>query len=278
MNVSTEELVREALKGNSDALESVVLKIQDRIYGLAIRMLWHPEDAEDASQEILVKIVTHLGSFRFESSFETWCFRIAVNHLLTTRKRRAELLNLTFPLLEQDIDKGLEYCSNHSTPEPEQDLLVKEVMIGCVQGVMLCLDRAHRIVYVLGEVYRVDSQTGSHVLEITPEAFRKRLSRSRGLVRNFLARHCGLVDTSNECTCKRQIPYAIKTGIVNPRRLLFAGYSCQSYTSAESDVSCDTDERVAALLRQPQYEAPNRFVEKVRALVRAEFQTVRPHH
>lgn len=278
MGVSMEELVREALNGNSDALESLVLEIQDRIYGLAIRMLWHPEDAEDASQEILVKIVTHLGSFRFESSFDTWCFRIAVNHLLSTRKRRAELLEFTFPMMEDDIDKGLEYGRNHSTPGPEQDLLAKEVMIGCVQGVMLCLDRAHRIVYVLGEVYRVDSQTGAQVLEITPEAFRKRLSRSRGLVRNFLARHCGLVDTSNPCTCKRQIPYAIKTGIVNPRRLLFAGYPCESYTPAESDRSDDTDERVAALLRQPQYEAPNRFVEKVRALIHAESQAVRPHH
>jgi RNA polymerase sigma factor (sigma-70 family) len=278
MTSSVEALVQQAVNGNSDALDSLVLKIQDRIYGLAIRMLWHPEDAEDASQEILIKIVTHLGSFRFESSFDTWCFRIAVNHLLSTRKRRAELLDFTFPMLEQDIHKGLEYGGSHFAEGPEQDLLVKEVMIGCVQGVMLCLDRDHRIVYVLGEVYQVDSRMGSHILEITPEAFRKRLSRSRGLVRDFLVQHCGLVDPSNQCTCKRQIPYAVKTGIVNPQRLLFAAYSVSSHAPVESEASCDANDRVAALLRQPQYEASNRFVEKVRALVRSEIQTVRQHH
>ncbi len=88
--VNEEALVQAARAGDRDALDALVSQIQTRLYNLAVRMLWHPADAEDATQEILIKIVTHLADFRGESQFGTWCWRIATNHLLTTRKRRAE--------------------------------------------------------------------------------------------------------------------------------------------------------------------------------------------
>ena len=90
MESTLENLVQQAKEGSREALESVVLGIQDRIYGLALRMLGYPADAEDAAQEILIKVVTRLDSFRQESAFSTWVYRIAANHLLTTRKRLAE--------------------------------------------------------------------------------------------------------------------------------------------------------------------------------------------
>ncbi|MFO7739936.1 MAG: sigma-70 family RNA polymerase sigma factor, partial [Desulfatiglandaceae bacterium] len=82
-----ERLVDLAKEGGRNALEELVRTIQDRIYGLALRILFLPADAEDATQEILIKIITHLRSFKGESRFTTWCFRIAANHLLSTRKR-----------------------------------------------------------------------------------------------------------------------------------------------------------------------------------------------
>ena len=83
MGSDLERLVEAAKEGDKKALEDLILKIQDKIYGLALRMLYNPSDAEDASQEILLKIITHLGTFRGESAFTTWMFRVAVNHLLT---------------------------------------------------------------------------------------------------------------------------------------------------------------------------------------------------
>ena len=270
MDVPIETLVEQARNGDSDALEGVIRQIQDRIYGLAIRMLWHPEDAEDATQEILVKIVTHLGDFRQESTFTTWCYRIAGNHLLTTRKRRAEKMELTFTKYEEDIARAMEYGVSCSAPEPEQDLLVKELMIGCLQGVMLCLDRSLRMTYLLGEVYEVDSHKGADILGITPESFRKRLSRARALIQGFLVKNCGLVNPSNACTCTRQLPYSLKTGLVNPRRLLFATHprsSRQDSGMPEGLGESDEFQRVKALLRDPEYAAPHVFVERMRALI-----------
>ena len=66
-----DHLVEQACEGDEEALEAVVIGIQDRIYNLALRMLWHPSDAEDATQEILMKVITHLSQFRQESAFMT---------------------------------------------------------------------------------------------------------------------------------------------------------------------------------------------------------------
>ena len=72
MEPAIETMVEQAKEGHKDALEALIRSIQDRIYGLSIRMLYHPADAEDATQEILIKVITHLDSFRGESAFTTW--------------------------------------------------------------------------------------------------------------------------------------------------------------------------------------------------------------
>ncbi len=89
MNIesSLDQLVEQAREGDEEAIEAVARAIQERIYNLALRMLWHPSDAEDATQEILLKVITRLSQFRRESTFMAWVYQIATNHLLTTRRR-----------------------------------------------------------------------------------------------------------------------------------------------------------------------------------------------
>src|SRR5712691_386510 len=89
-------LVARARAGNREALEELVRRHQGWIYNIAVRMLYHPQDAEDATQEILLKAVTRLSSFEGRSSFRTWLYRIAVNHLLNTKRGRVERESLTF--------------------------------------------------------------------------------------------------------------------------------------------------------------------------------------
>jgi RNA polymerase sigma factor (sigma-70 family) len=272
MDRPTENLVQEAVQGDKDALESLIRGIQDRIYGLAMRMLWHPSDADDATQEILVKIVTHLANFRQESSFSTWCYRIAANHLLTTRKRRAELLEMAFEKCEEEIHEGLAHAWPACTPQAEHGLMVEEVMIGCMQGVLLCLDRELRITYILGEIFEVTSREGAEILDVTPEAFRKRLSRARSLMRGFMQANCGLINASNPCACSRQLPYAIKTGFVNIKSPLFTGHprrdgSSPSILEGLEEVS--ELQKVAALYRRlPEYS--DSFVQNVRQLIESD--------
>src|SRR5215217_7456936 len=140
-----EELVTRAREGDRAALEAVLDGVRDRVYNLAMRMLWHPADAEDATQEILVRIITHLGSFRGESTFTTWAYRVASNYLLTARKRRAEREELTFAHFAEQLDAGLAPAVPGPAADIEQRLLVEEVKFGCTQGMLLCLDRDYRL-------------------------------------------------------------------------------------------------------------------------------------
>jgi DNA-directed RNA polymerase specialized sigma24 family protein len=79
------ELARAAAAGDKAAASAFLEGIQDDVYELALRMLGHPADAEDAAQEILVIVITHLGSFRGESSVKTWVWRRSTS----TRRRIA---------------------------------------------------------------------------------------------------------------------------------------------------------------------------------------------
>lgn len=83
MSESLETLVLKANAGDKKALESVIKEIQDLVYNLSLKMLLFHDDAKDASQEILIKIVTHLSTFKHESRFTTWVYRVATNYLIS---------------------------------------------------------------------------------------------------------------------------------------------------------------------------------------------------
>jgi RNA polymerase sigma factor (sigma-70 family) len=203
-----ERLVRRAADGDRDALEAVVRTVQDDVYRLALRMLWHPADAEDATQEILVRLVTRLSAFRGEAAFTTWAYRVAVNHLLTTRRRRAERAALTFDEFADDLAQGRDRA--FAAPDIDDALLEEEVKVGCTQAMLL------------GEVFDLPSGDAAWILDLTPAAYRKRLSRARERIGAFMEGHCGLVRAENPCRCARRIGTAIATGRVDPDHLLFA--------------------------------------------------------
>jgi RNA polymerase sigma factor (sigma-70 family) len=271
MDTSLKMLVELAKDGDKDALESLVRQIQDSVYGLAIRMLGHPSDAEDATQEILVKIVTHLEGFKGESSFTTWMYRVATNHLLTARKSRTERAGPTFELLEEHCDQGLAGRWSGSAPDVEQSLIIEDILIGCTQAFLLCLDRPLRTAYVLGEIFDVSGDEGASILGISPAAFRKRLSRARTLIRNSLIKKCGLVNPATECRCDKQVSAAIGSKWLDPHNLLFANHPRQTRTgesARERLAGADDLMSVAAIFRShPDYKAPDRFVRDLRELL-----------
>src|SRR5215471_16741597 len=104
---SLEDLAKSAVDGDRDALEELVRALQGDVYGLALRMLWNREDAEDATQEILVRTVTRLSQFDFRSQLKTWVYRIGVNYILDVKKSPIERMHLTFERFAEDLADGL---------------------------------------------------------------------------------------------------------------------------------------------------------------------------
>ena len=265
-----EALVERAKEGDARALEEVVLRIKNDIFNLAVRMLWHPDDAEDATQEILLKIVTKLSSFRGESAFRTWTFRVATNHLLTTRRSRAERAEMTFSEFAEDLAEGFADTPASAEDDPEQRLLVEEVKIGCTQGMLLCLTREERVAYVRGEIFELEGEEAAQILDVTPSAFRKRLSRSRDRLRTFMRSHCGLVNSKAACSCARRVAPAIAKGRVTSGHLLFAGRGQPAHIADAEAGTAEIEElhRVAGVFRShPSYAAPHGVMEAVRRIV-----------
>src|SRR5512133_458004 len=177
---SDEELVQRALAGEPAALEALLRRHQPRLYAIAFRVLQSTTDAEDATQESLLKIATRLATFRGESAFGTWAWRIAMRHLLDRKRSRPELSVAGFDCYagylaaapdEEPVDLG-------ATPADAQ-LIVEEAKQTCILGMLLCLDREQRLVFVLGDLLDVGDKVGAEVLDLSPENFRQRLSRAR---------------------------------------------------------------------------------------------------
>jgi RNA polymerase sigma factor (sigma-70 family) len=217
-------LVRSALDGRREALEDLVRRHEPWVFNIALRMLWNRSDAEDATQEILVKIVTGLSSYRRESAFRTWAHRIAVNHLLSCRRSRAECAVKNFECYGRALDATPDdEWPDESGASPDSSLLAEEVKIGCMTGMLLCLDREQRLVFVLGEIFEVTDALGAEILDISRENFRQKLSRARSQLYGFMKGKCGLANPANPCRCKRKTLGFIRAGIVDPERLQFTG-------------------------------------------------------
>jgi len=214
-----EEFGRRAIAGDRAALEALVRALQADIYALALRMVWNREDAEDATQEILIRAVTRLSSFDFRSRLKTWVYRVAVNYLLDARKSAVERMNLDFGRLSDDLLAGL---STDGPAENERSVLVEEVKIGCTLAMLQCLDRPHRLAYILGEILDLPGPEAAEALDIDAAVLRKRLERARREVLTFTHSYCGLVSDNADCGCHRRVPAAVRCGRARPDALDFA--------------------------------------------------------
>lgn len=226
METSLSEDVGAAQQGDRKALEAVVRQVQDRVHHLAMRMLVNPEDASEATQEILILMVTRLSTYRGESAFTTWVYRVAVNYLLSAKKIRDRDPGLRFEMFRADLETGL---SMTAIASPEDKVMLNELRISCTMAMLLCLDLKHRIAYVLGDILELDHAEAAEVLEISKENFRKRLSRARGEVVAFTSKSCGLANSKAKCSCPRRLPAAVAMGRVRSDRIAYAHKDAPSY-------------------------------------------------
>lgn len=217
-NQHLENAVRCAQAGDRSALEEVVRAIQPDVHKLARRFLCCPQDADDASQEILIRVLTGLSNFRGESAFRTWVYRVASNTLLNLRQQHLEQHPLDFEKFAADLANGLSDDGSRLADER----LLEEVKIGCTLAMLQCLDRNHRLAYILGEIMEFEHHQAAAVLGITAVAYRKRLSRARADIVTFMHGYCGLVNTDNACRCHKRLAKATQLGRVDPAKLHYA--------------------------------------------------------
>lgn len=199
-------LVMAAAAGEAEALSEVVRVLHRPLYNLALRMLIQHQDAEDATQEALLRIITHLGSFRGDSRFSTWAWTLATRVVLEHLRARGSV-TLSIEDFEADLADGRD-----DDARIEDQVLLRQVKLGCGRAMLSCLDDELRIAYTLGEILEVPGPQAARALEISAPAFRKRLSRARKLVHEHLHRVCGVVDESAPCRCAKRVRPAQRMG------------------------------------------------------------------
>lgn len=213
-------LIEKAIAGDKESLETVILSVQDLVFNLSLRMLGTFSDAEDATQDILLKIVTHLSSFKGESTFYTWVFRIATNHLKNYQKHMFAKFPLSFEFYGEDIKNGRIDDVPDLTQNVEKSILAEELKLSCTNVMLQCLDTESRCIFILGTMFKVDSRIAGDILGITPKAYRQRLSRICNKVADFLKEYCGEYG-KGKCRCANRVNYAIQNHRISPAQLDF---------------------------------------------------------
>ena len=214
-------LIHRAVEGDKKAIQQLLERHRDWIFNVSLSFVAHRDDALDITQEVLIKIVTNLSTFRQESEFKTWIYRIVKNHFLNMKRKKYEMYPMTFESFANDLDEiPDEELSGHYS-EVEEKLLVQEAKLSCMKAMLLCLDREQRLIFILGELFEFPDTVGSEVMEISKENFRVKLHRAKQQLYNFMDNKCGLINSKNPCRCARKTAAYIKLGFVDPVKLHF---------------------------------------------------------
>ena len=259
-------LVARATEGDRAALEEIVRTVQDPVYRLALRMTGLIPDAEDATQEILIRVVTRLASWRGEASLVTWAYRIAANYLVDLRRRSAlERRHLTFAAYREELADGL----GPEPDGPDTALLADEVHLRCTQAMLQCLDREDRVAYVLSEVFALPGDEAAWILGISPVAYRKRLERTRRRLGAFMQDNCGLVNPANPCRCARRIQAATEAGRLRTGAPMLVTHPTSQEVRGARTQMHELHDAAAVLRSHPDYVLPRARSEAVLAVLRS---------
>lgn len=183
------DLVDQARSGNFTAFTTLVERLQDRVIGLAVRILGHRHDAEDVAQQTFLSLIEHLDQFRGDSPVAAWVLRIAANHALKRlRQRRGEAT-----LSLSNGDEG-------PLPHPEfiapwrddpVDLAARHEIRNLVESTLTDLDDKYRVVFVLRDIEGWSVRETAELLGLSETNVKVQLMRARLMLRERLTRALG---------------------------------------------------------------------------------------
>ncbi|UQA97442.1 RNA polymerase sigma factor [Streptomyces halobius] len=251
-----------ARDGDPAALETLCKAMQQPMYRLALRFSGTPADAEDAAQEVMIRLVTHLGSFEGRSRFTTWAYTVAVRQLMRTARRGAEASVASPEAFAAFLDRHATDPAFEPARHAEYQELCADVRLSCTYGMLLCLSREQRVAYLLGDLLRFTDAEGAEICGISRAAFRQRLSRARSVMRQLMRERCGLVRAANPCRCDRLVRASVDLGLtdpVNPRWARHAGVTLPIETTTVETAARELDLAVAVAevyRSDPAFDAP----------------------
>jgi len=190
INIDEVVLVKQCQQGDSAAMERLILRYQNRIYNVILKICADPDDAAELTQETFVKIIENINKFEGRSGFYTWAFRIAVNLTLNYCRRNVKLGFRSLDAEQVQYNSQAkqllrQFLSDDSSLEPAVVAQNREMCEIAVEALMK-LDDAQRAVVVLRDIEDMDYARIAEVLDIKLGTVRSRLSRARSRLRQIL--------------------------------------------------------------------------------------------
>jgi RNA polymerase sigma-70 factor (ECF subfamily) len=190
INIGDDVLVEQYKRGDAAAMERLVLKYQNRLYNVILRICTNPDDAAELTQETFVKVIENIARFQGKSSFYTWAFRIAVNLTLNLCRRRARLGFRSLDAGECGVGDRTalllkEFLGNDKSPDPANVAQNRE-LAEIVKQCLMKLDDSHRTVVILRDIEGMSYAQMAQVLDVELGTVRSRLSRARHKLKEIL--------------------------------------------------------------------------------------------
>jgi len=184
-NLTDQQLIDQTLAGNTDAFGGLVGRYQDRLFNSIVHLMRNESDAQDVVQDAFVLALTKLDSFKGNSQFYTWLFRIARNSAISQLRKKRPKVSLDSPPIGGRADEvmPLELPGKVAAPSDEMERQER------AQGLMDALGRLspeHREILVLREMDGLDYEAIGEMLELAVGTVRSRLHRARSQLREFL--------------------------------------------------------------------------------------------
>jgi RNA polymerase sigma-70 factor (ECF subfamily) len=190
INIDDSVLVQQSQAGDPGAMERLILKYQNRIYNVILKMCGNPDDAAELTQETFVKVIESIEKFKGRSSFYTWLFRIAVNLTLNHCQRHARMVTRSLDAEERDLSTEAQqtlrdFLSDDRAPDPAMVAQSRELCDLAMQ-LLLKLEEPQRAVLVLRDIEGMNYTEIADVLNLELGTVRSRLSRARSSLREIL--------------------------------------------------------------------------------------------
>jgi RNA polymerase sigma-70 factor (ECF subfamily) len=183
--ISDMTLVQHAKREDVGAYDELVRRYQERIYATVYHMTSNHEDANDLVQETFIKAYRALKTFKGDSSFYTWVYRIAVNKTINFLKQRKNRLHMSLNDVDFDAEKDPDLVALVSEKTPRRDLNLAELQ-DKLNGAMLKLSEHHRMVVTLHDIQGLSHEEIAAIMDCNIGTVRSRLFYARQQLQAYL--------------------------------------------------------------------------------------------
>jgi RNA polymerase sigma-70 factor (ECF subfamily) len=189
MDRDESELIARCRRGDVRAFDELVRRYERQVYNFAHKMTGNREDAYDVAQDAFVRVYHHLDTFRAESSFSTWLYRVVLNSYLDSKKRariREKSISLDQYVSEEEGFAPKQVADEAPAPE---DVVVESERNRLLQEAIFSLPDYQRAMIILYHVQHVPYEEIAEILSLPIGTVKSRLNRARAALKKKLEEH-----------------------------------------------------------------------------------------